>query len=136
MLLEPTADVRMTGEEYNQMQTDLDKAREAYEEAAKRNLAIPKLLAELKSVRTDLLSEQAINSTLLKRNMFTSLSNSAYTSCKTDLVNSKQILRATNRIAEQYQSECTSLKEELKQAYNLIELLRDTRYVLNEKELA
>lgn len=128
MLLEPTADVRMTGEEFNQMQTDLDKAREAYEEAARRNLAIPKLLAELESVRTDLLSEQAINSTLLKRSMFTSLSNSAYTSCKTDLVNSKQILRATTRIAEQYQSECTSLKEELKQAYDLIELLKDTRY--------
>lgn len=118
----------MSGAEFMQMQADIDKARQSYEEAAERNKAIPKLIKELKDFRFDLAKERAVNSTLCKRVMFTSLSNSAYTSCKSGLVNSKQILRATNRIAEQYQSECALLKDELKQAYELIEKLSTERY--------
>lgn len=128
MLLDPESVVTMSGAEYNSMQSDIDKARQSYEHQAQRNRVIPKLITELKSVRFDLAKERAVNSTLCKRVMFTSLSKSAYTSCKSDLVNSKSVLSATNRIAEQYQSECNLLKEELKQAYELIDQLSTERY--------
>jgi len=127
-LLHPNADVRMSGAEYNSMQSDIDKARQSYEHVAQRNRAIPKLIAELKSVRFDLAKERALNSTLLKQRIARDCVSSAYNSCRTDLVNSKSILRATIRIAEQYQSESNLLKDELKQAYELIEQLRVTQY--------
>jgi len=120
--------VTMSGLEFMQMQSDIDKSRQSYEHAAQRNRVIPKLISELKSVRFDLAKERALNSTLLQQRIARDCTSSAYNSCKTDLVNSKQILRATNRVAKQYQSECNLLKDELKQAYELIDQLSTERY--------
>ena len=123
MKLANDAVVTMSGAEYNQMQSDIDKAREAYESEAQRSRRLPLLLQELKAVRFELAKAEALNSTLLKRHINHGLTDTAYRACKLESQQANHMAELSIDFAEQYKQEAQELRSELRQAYELLDSL-------------